>query len=228
MPIRGLEDRDNFKAAKSDYFFPAKAISDVHKLRGRQRELESVEKALESPGRQCFIFGERGVGKTSLAKTAYKQNFPEVVEPLIVGCEETSSFSSILRAVVEKGLQSSPTRTGSGWKGKVGMKVGPLNAEIEKQVSEGRVPEIVDVNQAIYVLKYIRKTRVFARGVIIDEFDRITSIEQKTRFADFLKQVSDQDLDIKFIFCGVSQDIESLIGSHLGVYPPCIRRTNGV
>lgn len=30
-----------------------------------------------------------------------------------------------------------------------------------------------------------------------------------------MKQASDQELDIKFIFCGIAQDIESLIGSHL-------------
>lgn len=217
MPIKGLLDRDAFKAAKSEYFFPAKAISDVQKLRGRQRELANVEKALESPGRQCFIFGERGVGKTSLAKTAYRQIFSEIADPLIVGCEETSSFSSILRAILEKGLQASPTRKDSGWKAKVGIKAGPLNAEIEKQVSHGKISDISDVNHAIYVLKYFRETRSFPRAVIIDEFDRIASLEQKQRFADFLKQVSDQDLDVKFIFCGISQDVESLIGSHLSV-----------
>lgn len=215
MPIRGLENREDFKAAKSASFFPAKAISEIQNLRGRRRELVSVEKALESPGRQCFIFGERGVGKTSLAKTAYKINFGDIVEPLIVGCEETSSFSSIFRAVIEKGLRYSPSQNDKGWKAKIGVNIGILSGELERQVSEGKVPEIVDVNQAVFILKYLRQTRTFPRAVIIDEFDRIVSTDQKSRFADFLKQASDQDLDIKFIFYGISQDVESLIGSHL-------------
>ena len=217
MPIRGLADRELFKTRKSEYFFPAKAISDVAKLRGRHRELQKVEKALASEGRQCFIFGERGVGKTSLAKTAYRQNFPELKSIVLVGCEETSSFSSIIRALVEKGLESSPTKSGALWRTKLGINTGFVNAEIERQVSDGKLPDIHDVNHAISVLHYLRKTGRFPEAVIVDEFDKIVSPEQKGRFADFLKQISDQELDIKFIFCGIASDIESLIGSHLSV-----------
>jgi hypothetical protein len=215
MGIKGLANRELFKTTKSEYFFPAKAISDASRLQGRNKELRSVEKALASDGRQCFIYGERGVGKTSLAKTAYRENFGERHEVLLVGCEESSSFSSIIRAIIEKGLRDSPIRQETSWRKKFGIKTGVFDAEFEKKVSEGKIPEISDVNQAIHVLSYVVKTRNFPPAVIIDEFDRITSDSQRTRFADFLKQVSDQDLKLKFIFCGISKDIESLIGAHL-------------
>ena len=217
MPIRGLESRELFKTRKSEYFFPAQAITDVHRLRGRNKELRNVEKALSSPGRQCFIFGERGVGKTSLAKTAYRENFPEVSDILLVGCEETSSFSSILRALIEKGIQEAPNKQSSGWKARFSFKTGIMNTEIERSISEGKVPDITDVNHAIHVLSYLRKSGRLPPAAIIDEFDRIISDAQRTRFADFLKQASDQELDLKLIFCGIAQDIESLIGSHLSV-----------
>jgi hypothetical protein len=50
--------------------------------------------------------------------------------------------------------------------------------------------------------------------IIIDEFDRIEDGQERAKFADFLKQISDQDLKTKFIFCGISSDIDSLIGGH--------------
>lgn len=42
-------------------------IRTPEKLFGREHQLETIQLALKSPGRHVFIYGDRGVGKTSLA-----------------------------------------------------------------------------------------------------------------------------------------------------------------
>jgi uncharacterized protein len=49
---------------------PSHAIQSAELLRGRTEHLAEIRRALYSPGRQVFIYGHRGVGKTSLAQTA--------------------------------------------------------------------------------------------------------------------------------------------------------------
>ena len=50
--------------------------------------------------------------------------------------------------------------------------------------------------------------------IVIDEFDRIENIKERKLFADFLKQVSDQETPTQFIFCGVGRSLEELLAFH--------------
>jgi hypothetical protein len=213
--LHRIRTKEEFVRRKEDFFSPSKAISDARKLQGRTRDLERLERALSSPGRQAFIFGERGVGKTSLAKTGALQFGSRNAAPVLVGCEEVSSFASVIRAIVQKALQGNSARHDSTtWRAKVGVKTGLFNVEFEKAITSGTIPEVQDVNDAILLLDYVSRTRNTSSVVIVDEFDRLDNDVQKRRFAEFMKQISDQDLALKFIFCGISRDVESLIGSH--------------
>jgi hypothetical protein len=94
--LKGVRSKEDFIRRKEDYFSPSKAISDAHKLQGRAKDLARLERALSSPGRQAFIFGERGVGKTSLAQDWAVPFSPSGSKAVLVGCEEVSTFSSLL------------------------------------------------------------------------------------------------------------------------------------
>lgn len=56
------------KADILNVFTPALAIGDAARFAGRQAQLEHVAHALQSDGTQIVIFGNRGVGKSSLAR----------------------------------------------------------------------------------------------------------------------------------------------------------------
>lgn len=43
-------------------------VRTPEKLFGWEKQLETIQLALHSPGRHVFIYGDRGVGKTSLAQ----------------------------------------------------------------------------------------------------------------------------------------------------------------
>ena len=54
--------------------------------------------------------------------------------------------------------------------------------------------------------------------LVIDEFDEITSKAEPGRFADFIQQIGDQHLPIRFVLCGVSESLKKLLGAHESCY----------
>ena len=69
MSLR-LLGKEAFIEAKKEVFFPSRAITSPQHLFGRKKQLDQIDRAFSTEGKQVFVFGERGVGKTSLAKTA--------------------------------------------------------------------------------------------------------------------------------------------------------------
>ncbi len=47
-------------------FTPAQVIDDPERFAGRQRELQELAEALEIPGGHIMVYGNRGIGKSSL------------------------------------------------------------------------------------------------------------------------------------------------------------------
>jgi hypothetical protein len=54
--------------------------------------------------------------------------------------------------------------------------------------------------------------------LVIDEFDEITSEAERTRFADFIRQIGDRNLPLRFVLCGVSESVKKLLGAHESCY----------
>jgi energy-coupling factor transporter ATP-binding protein EcfA2 len=214
MSLR-LFSKTSFIEAKKQVFFPSKAISSPEHLFGRGKQLDQISRAFASEGKQVFIYGERGVGKTSLAKTAAYIHQSADNHPVIIGCEATSTFQQIMEDIalgclpphlVMAQKSVSTRRNSAGFTG--------LSSEMTEQIERGSIPSLSNINRAVSVLKYISSLHSKEPVVIIDEFDRIECAAAKKSFAEFIKQISDQDLNIKFIFCGIAKDIESLIGQH--------------
>jgi uncharacterized protein len=53
-------------------------------------------------GRQIFIHGDRGVGKTSLAQTAAFRFQSSDAQPVITSCHKASTFESVMQDIIVK------------------------------------------------------------------------------------------------------------------------------
>jgi len=69
-------------------------------LKGRQRQLGRALDGLEVPGRSLFIYGERGVGKTSLAQTVAHSINSSDTHPVLYGCTPDTTFSRLIAQIV--------------------------------------------------------------------------------------------------------------------------------
>lgn len=194
---------------------PSQTISTQDRLYGRDLQLQSIRRALRSPGRHIFIYGDRGVGKTSLAKTAAFIAQPSDQELALIACDQEGSFEQFVQDIAKK-LSPDATSINRVVDHKnEGLKLGPLQIGKQQTLERGVIPSISTINDATELLRVVAAPYRSDPIFIIDEFDQLMDQRDTKLFADLIKQVSDQEIGIRFIFCGIGSSLEELIGVHL-------------
>src|SRR3979490_2606956 len=87
---------------------PSRAIETPELLKGRDDQLQEIRRAWYQGGRQIFIYGYRGVGKTSLAQTAAHQHQSADAAPIRVICEKGTTFSRVMHDIFSRAFPHDP------------------------------------------------------------------------------------------------------------------------
>ncbi len=181
-------------------FSPTTPIKKEKFFHGRITQLEKVCDAINEYGQHAIVYGERGVGKTSLANIMV-ESFTNLY-PVKITCSRNDSFFSLWQRALNK-IQFSTTTTGIGFKPeekkeliKLGNSLNPSSSNIEADI--------------VNIIEQIQHYFLF----IFDEFDNITNKETRERFADLIKSFSDNIQNSTIVLVGIADDIESLIGNH--------------
>jgi uncharacterized protein len=66
MSISGMADED-LKRILAENLTPSDSIKTPERLFGREKTLTTIDRAFSSPGRQMFIYGDRGVGNPPIS-----------------------------------------------------------------------------------------------------------------------------------------------------------------
>ena len=106
MAINGI-NKDEFGSMLNTVVFPTRPIRSVEHLKGRNSELEAIEKALYQDGRHIFIYGDRGVGKSSLGATAAYLYQSADAEPVFVSGSIDDTFKTIIANIANQALSRS-------------------------------------------------------------------------------------------------------------------------
>lgn len=211
MTIAG-HDEESLIALLNRLLSPSDPIRSAEFLLGREGNLREIRRHLATKGRHVFIFGDRGVGKTSLAQTAAVAFHPSDSEPILVAGAEGETFetivSTIARRVHAKNRQSGSTEI----QGKLSLPI--ISMAMKQTIDSGQAPNIDSLNDAIDALAYVSSCYSGIPVVVIDEFDRIKDSADKKKFAELIKQISDQEINIKLIFCGIGDSMHNLLGAH--------------
>ena len=153
-----------------------------------------------------IIFGERGVGKTSLANVLSSFVSPNInLLPTRINCDAGDNFETVWKKVFEE-MHIISTKPGMGFNAPDQVK-----HFIPKDFF--REPSIApnDVRKAI-----IQISSSFLPLIIIDEFDRLKEDVRKL-FADLIKSLSDYSLNATVVLIGVGSNVEQLIEEHESV-----------
>ena len=100
MSFAGL-DFETFSNLRQE-FFHLRPIDQQEHLKGREHQLAQIHRSLDSLGRQIFIFGDRGVGKTSLARTAAFSAPGYRFDPIYVACDREGTFFQMAAAMIDE------------------------------------------------------------------------------------------------------------------------------
>jgi Cdc6-like AAA superfamily ATPase len=188
-------------------FSPSAPIDELSLFAGRDSQVRTVVDAINQKGQHVIIYGERGVGKTSLSNVLHaflgQQDFP-VVAPR-VQCEALDTFDKVWRRVFEKIELSREKKT--------------IRLQTPVDRESYRASELLNGGE-VAPDDVRRILGIVAKGalpiVIVDEFDRLPK-ERRRPFADTIKTLSDHAVSATVILVGVADSVDELIHEHQSI-----------
>jgi Cdc6-like AAA superfamily ATPase len=173
-------------AAVSHAFTPAAPVDDTSLFADRPRQVMRCLDALYQRGLHIALYGERGVGKTSLANVLPKLirggQLP-TLDALRVDCNTNDDYRSIWRKVLRELGQ-------------------PLQAD--------EMATSLDPEDVRYHLQRLDRQTL----VVLDELDRVEDDEALSLLADTIKTLSDHSVSVTLMLVGVATSVDHLIGEH--------------
>jgi len=149
-------------------------------LFGREKQVNEIEAALYADGRHVFIYGDRGVGKTSLAQTvAVKLQTHN--DPVFVGCGPGSMLSTIVNDILLKAKISAGPVSETTWGASLNLMGTGLSAQ-HKITEKPVLHEVNSVSSAVMALSALSGKHSSVPYIVIDEFDQIESAEERKNF----------------------------------------------
>jgi Cdc6-like AAA superfamily ATPase len=192
-------------------FTPNTPVDKRALFAGRADQMIKIVDVINSPGQHAILFGDRGVGKTSLAnvlsETLPRQPGPKpptVIAPR-VQCDGGDTFKSVWIKVFDQIELSGRAHV-------LGFDRPEKNAKFSSKDLLGK--EKVTPDSVRRVLTIMAQGTVPI--LIIDEFDRLRQ-EPRRAFADLVKNLSDNAVGATIVLVGVADSIGSLIDEHQSV-----------
>lgn len=214
-----MEQADLFETIRLN-LQPERPIRTPEFLRGRTEEFDATVRELQHFDGIPFVFGHRGVGKTSLARTAAQIATKSDREHVYVACAPGSKMLELFREVGEGMLALAirfGAKTAAKEKFEVQLSLNPyIRASIENEIPE--LGEFKDANAAIRTLKALDDILPNARQtvVVIDELEELSE-EDRNALAFLIKQIGDQEFSTRFMLVGIAENVHELIGTHESV-----------
>lgn len=214
VAISSFDSEGAFIETLHKHVYASSPIKSIESLRGRSKQVVEIERALLSPGRNVFIYGDRGVGKTSLAQTAAFQYNESGSEPILLSLDRHSTFGGLIRDLANRGLGQDPTLSKVKRTSEAGANAIGLSIKMANEIETGRLSEPESVNEAVSLIEYLFSKNANPRVAVVDEFERLEDEGERSLFADFIKQLGDRTVYLKFIFCGVGESLNKLLLDH--------------
>jgi Cdc6-like AAA superfamily ATPase len=190
-------------------FTPHRPINLPQFFSGRLSLIDQAIDAINTSGQHVVLFGDRGTGKTSLARIlalyAQEPEAPTGRRAIHVACSSEDDYSSIWRKVFQE-VQVSQRQIGFTQDVAANV-VGRL------ELPDAAITDPSDVR--LYVRSLPNPT-----VIMIDEFDRVVpakATETHRLMADTIKLFSDTNTDATIVIVGVADSLADLIAGHESV-----------
>lgn len=186
---------DDWEARKSDIygaFSPGAPIKLQEDLSGREEQAARLRNIILGAGEHALIYGERGVGKTSISNTFYASISSPTrrVRAIHVNCG-TSDYPTIWRKVFRR--INAPTGSGA--------------RTLDELYQNDITPDDVEVEFSNFELNELPI-------IVLDEFDKIPDNKTKLLMTDTIKSLSDHGVNAKLVLVGIAENAEELLEHH--------------
>ena len=179
-------------------FSPGAPIDEFSLLAGRLSQIDKMIETVMQRGQHAILYGERGVGKSSLANTFATRFFAQArsLTCISVNCHPSDDFSSVWRKVFRRLKR---------------------NGQALAQTYNGNIdPDEVVIELSGFGLNN-------KPIVILDEFDKLSGHEARNKIANTIKNLSDHSVTTTVIIVGVADSVGDLIEEHESILR-CLRQ----
>ncbi|MGH9607781.1 MAG: ATP-binding protein [Terracidiphilus sp.] len=174
-------------------FTPGRPVNNLDLLAGRDEQINKVLEAVLSPGQHAAIYGERGVGKSSLANLIYDMVFAtgkQTFIPVRMNCSASISFPEIWAEIFRQ-----------------------LESQSDSKNLLSQLPEHSPNSEDIRaILHQVDRPSI----IVIDEYDRVDE-SVAVPIADTIKTLSDRDINATLVLVGVANSVQQLIREHSSI-----------
>lgn len=179
-------------------FTPSQPVSDRKRFAGRLDVLTAVIRAIEEQRLHVVVYGERGLGKTSVMHVLTQAARDARYLVVYVSCGADSNFDEVFRTIAAH----IPMLFHSA--------VGPTSPDVEKGKTLADIlpKSTISPRIASDILAKIVGTRVV---VVLDEFDRSSSEEFRQNVAELIKNLSDRLVRVQIVIAGVAGNLTELL-----------------
>ena len=198
--------------AASQTFRPRTPIATRDLFAGRWEQITTLLDSVNQSGLHIVIYGERGVGKTSLSN---------VIRPIVQAFDEDKRSIRREERLITKAVASSDDSFSSLWhqlfsqitwkdnRPAYGLSPGTkLPNSIRKAFDLGDNLAVDDVRRVLSMIP--------GAVYIVDEFDRCAKRASKN-FTDLMKALSDFSIECTIILVGVAETIDGLMADHASI-----------
>lgn len=195
-----LSDQSAKRFEANQLFTPSTPITVAELFAGRQDQMFRIVDGIGERGRHIILFGERGVGKTSLVQIApYMLPVPaDRIKFARIQCFPTDTYSSICKKIFK---------------------------EIHFTADLGDGPRSYDVSESysgdINPDDFVREMSMFSENdipaIVIDEFNEVDDDMSASLMANTIKALSDAGTNVTLIVVGVADSVSDLISSHASI-----------
>jgi len=179
-------------------FSPGAPIDEFDLLAGRQAQIDRMIDTVMQRGLHAILYGERGVGKSSLANTFATKLLggARTLTCVPVNCHPSDDYSAVWRKVFRR------------------LELDGQNL-VEKYHSKIEPDDVV-----IELSRFSLNTIPI---VILDEFDKLKDGELRNSVANTIKNLSDRSVRTTVIVVGVADSVGDLIEEHESILR-CLRQ----
>lgn len=205
---QGMQEQSPGRArlALADALSASQPVTSRERFAGRQDVLGSLIAAIEQHRAHVVLYGERGIGKTSLVHVFAETARDARYLVLYGSCGVEARFDDMFRTFASE----MPLLYHSG--------ISPTADETEHNRSFADLldQDHLDARELADLFQKIVGTRVI---LVLDEYDRVADPAFRRNVAELIKNLSDRAARVQLVLTGVASNLDELIG-----FTPSIRR----